>query len=50
MITNITPDHLDRYENSFEKYVESKFRICDESVFRGFFIYDIDDPVIARLA
>ena len=27
IITNITPDHLDRYDNNFENYIESKFRI-----------------------
>ena len=27
IITNITPDHLDRYDYQFEKYVDSKFRI-----------------------
>ena len=46
VITNITPDHLDRYENSFEKYVESKFRIAMNQSEEEFFIYDMDDPVI----
>ena len=27
IITNITPDHLDRYDNDFKQYVASKFRI-----------------------
>ena len=46
MITNITPDHLDRYENSFEKYVESKFRITMNQGEEDYFIYDMDDAVI----
>ena len=47
VITNITPDHLDRYENSFEKYVASKFRIAMNQDREDFFIYDLDDPVIS---
>ena len=27
MILNITPDHLNRYENKFENYINSKLRI-----------------------
>ena len=27
LLLNITPDHLDRYQNSFELYTKSKFRI-----------------------
>ena len=27
ILTNITPDHLDRYEYDFEKYIASKFRV-----------------------
>ena len=48
VITNITPDHLDRYENSFEKYVESKFRIAMNQSEDEFFIYDMDDPVLTE--
>ena len=47
VITNITPDHLDRYEYSFEKYVESKFRIAMNQSEEDFFIYDMDDPVLS---
>lgn len=46
VITNITPDHLDRYEYEFDKYIASKFSHCDESNREGFFVYDADDPVI----
>ena len=48
VITNITPDHLDRYENSFERYVESKFRIAMNQSAKDFFIYDLDDPVVVN--
>ena len=48
VITNITPDHLDRYDNSFEKYVESKFRIALNQDSEDYFIYDLEDPVVVR--
>ena len=46
VLTNITPDHLDRYEESFEKYIDSKFRITENQNEEDYFIYDLDDPVI----
>lgn len=46
ILLNITPDHLDRYEYKFEKYIESKFRITENQSENDYFIYDIDDPVI----
>ena len=46
IITNITPDHLDRYDNEFEKYVASKFLITKNQTEKDFLIYDADDPVI----
>lgn len=46
VITNITPDHLDRYDNKFENYVASKFRIAQNQTAANFLIYDADDPVI----
>ncbi|NNL80626.1 MAG: UDP-N-acetylmuramoyl-L-alanine--D-glutamate ligase [Flavobacteriaceae bacterium] len=46
VITNITPDHLDRYEYKFENYVESKFRIAMNQTSKDYLIYDADDPVI----
>ena len=47
MIINITPDHLDRYEYSFEKYIASKFRIAMNQTENDFLIYDADDNAIA---
>jgi UDP-N-acetylmuramoylalanine--D-glutamate ligase len=45
VITNITEDHLDRYEYKFEKYIESKFRITMNQTNEDYFIYCEDDPV-----
>ncbi len=46
VLTNITPDHLDRYDNKFENYVQSKFRIIQNQTVDDAFIYCADDPVI----
>ncbi len=48
ILTNITPDHLDRYEYKFEKYIESKFRITMNQTEKDYLIYDGDDEVIAE--
>ena len=45
IITNVTPDHLDRYDNIFENYIASKFRIAMNQTERDYLIYDADDPV-----
>lgn len=46
IITNITPDHLDRYDYDFSKYVDSKFRILNNQTKTDSFIYNADDQVI----
>ncbi len=46
VITNITPDHLDRYDHKFENYVDSKFRITKNQTEADYLIYDADDAVI----
>ncbi|WP_031427374.1 UDP-N-acetylmuramoyl-L-alanine--D-glutamate ligase [Flavimarina sp. Hel_I_48] len=46
IITNITPDHLDRYEYKFENYIASKFRIAMNQTESDYLIYDADDTVI----
>lgn len=46
IITNITPDHLDRYDYRFEKYIASKFRIAMNQDKSDYLIYDSDDEVI----
>ena len=43
IITNITPDHLDRYENNFDTYIASKFRITMNQTANDYLIYDADD-------
>jgi len=48
IITNITPDHLDRYNNNFEEYVASKFRITKNQTESDYLIYDADDDVIVK--
>ena len=48
IITNITPDHLDRYNYKFENYINSKFRITENQTEKDFLIYDDDDEVIKR--
>lgn len=46
VLTNITPDHLDRYEYEFDNYIASKFRIAMNQTTEDYLIYDADDPVI----
>lgn len=48
ILTNITPDHLDRYEYKFENYIASKFRIGKQQMKQQYFIYDADDEVIVE--
>ena len=43
ILTNITPDHLDRYENKFELYAESKLKITQNQDAGDHFIYYLDD-------
>ena len=46
IITNITPDHLDRYEYKFENYIASKFQITMNQTKDDYLIYDANDEVI----
>ncbi len=48
ILTNITPDHLDRYNYNFQDYVNSKFRIIQNLSKHEAFIYCADDPVIMK--
>jgi UDP-N-acetylmuramoylalanine--D-glutamate ligase len=48
VITNITPDHLDRYDYKFENYIASKFRITKNQTEEDYLIYDADDEVITN--
>ncbi len=46
IVLNITPDHLNRYENDFEKYVASKLRITKNQQKEDVLIYNKDDDKI----
>lgn len=48
VLTNITPDHLDRYDYKFENYIASKFRIVKNQTKEDYFIYDADDEIITN--
>jgi UDP-N-acetylmuramoylalanine--D-glutamate ligase len=48
VLLNITPDHLDRYDYNFQKYVESKFRILKNMTSENIFIYYDGDEVIKK--
>ncbi len=48
VLTNITPDHLDRYDHDFSKYIAAKFRIAMNQTADDYFIYDADDEVIKK--
>ncbi|WP_421827943.1 UDP-N-acetylmuramoyl-L-alanine--D-glutamate ligase [Larkinella sp.] len=48
ILLNITPDHLDRYEYQFSKYVDSKFRILQNMTPNDTFIYYAESPVISE--
>jgi UDP-N-acetylmuramoylalanine--D-glutamate ligase len=48
ILTNITEDHLDRYEYKFENYINSKFRITMNQTAEDYFIYSADDPVTMK--
>ncbi|MDT0689477.1 UDP-N-acetylmuramoyl-L-alanine--D-glutamate ligase [Salegentibacter sp. F188] len=48
VLTNITADHLDRYEYSLDNYIESKFRITKNQTEADYFIYDADDENIMK--
>lgn len=48
ILTNITEDHLDRYEYKFENYIRSKFRIAMNQQANDHFIYCADDEVTMK--
>ena len=48
VITNITKDHLERYNYNFQNYINSKFNIIKNQLITDFFVYDLDDKVIKR--
>ncbi len=48
IITNITPDHLDRYSYDFQNYIDSKFRILQNQTEEDSFIFWSDDAVVKK--
>ncbi len=48
VLTNLSPDHLDRYAYDYDKYIASKFRITMNQTKDDYFIYDADDKEIKR--
>ena len=48
VLLNITPDHLDRYDNEMQKYADSKMRIVRNQNDNDAFIYWADDPIISK--
>lgn len=50
MILNITPDHLDRYENSLQKYKAAKLRIFENQDSSNILILNADDTNLHNVA
>ncbi|WP_299820926.1 UDP-N-acetylmuramoyl-L-alanine--D-glutamate ligase [uncultured Pontibacter sp.] len=48
VLLNITPDHLDRYEYSMDKYAASKLRVAQNMTGSDFFVLNADDENIAK--
>ena len=48
VLLNITPDHLDRYNNSMQEYTDAKMRILHNQTEDDAFVYWADDPIIAK--
>ena len=46
VITNITPDHLDRYNYQFEAYIQSKLKISENQTEKDFFLFNAEDPIL----
>lgn len=48
VITNLSPDHLDRYDYKYENYINAKFRITMNQTENDYLIYDADDIEIEK--
>ena len=49
ILLNLSPDHLDQYENDFEKYAQAKFKITENQTNEDYFIINADDNMISKL-
>lgn len=45
ILLNITPDHLDEYNDSMQEYADAKFRIAENQTEEDYFIYNADDSI-----
>nr|WP_297306946.1 UDP-N-acetylmuramoyl-L-alanine--D-glutamate ligase [uncultured Flavobacterium sp.] len=48
IITNLSPDHLDRYNYDYQNYIDAKFRITMNQTEEDYLIYDADDIEIQK--
>ena len=48
ILTNITPDHLDRYDYKLENYIHSKFKLISNMNSSDNFIFYYDDPIVSK--
>lgn len=48
VILNVTPDHLDRYDNDFQKYASSKMRVFENQTSSDYFIFNEDDEYLSK--
>ncbi len=48
VLTNITPDHLDRYNYDIQNYINSKFRITQNQTKADYFMYCADDELTTK--
>jgi UDP-N-acetylmuramoylalanine--D-glutamate ligase len=48
ILLNITPDHLDRYDHSMQKYIDAKMRVTRNQTKNDAFIFWADDPVVVK--
>ena len=46
VLLNISPDHLDRYENNFDLYARSKFRVFENQQPTDWLVYNHDDEIV----
>ena len=46
LITNISPDHFDRYDYSFEAYIQAKLKITKNQTSKNFFLFNADDEIL----
>ena len=49
ILLNITPDHLDRYNNKIDEYAESKFRITENQTESDYLILNTDDKIVKKI-